>query len=801
MKYFFTTLSLTGLLAFTACTDSEMTGNGTGGTNLEVPEGYHALELKVGGISTGATTKANVVATDDETRVNAMAIFVFKKTGSNDDDASYTYLDYWVMNPRNNGNDMFSGHLFNLGGSGQYRTATIYVPKDAGTVKLVAVTGGRGTNFKVYRSDGTTTGESNLIVGFNDFNEIPVYITPASHPFKDKTLAQVKQMLIAPKERPAAAAAGTTTEIDANYFFGYNESKVSSRQLSMGGITQPLTLSTDRNAEGVDMTIYRHVARIDVVNNSLTISKLDICNLTPLTPFVPDPNSKTATGATHLSTLYTNSATETFEGQTYNYTTEHNLFTKGTDDLKAASYYVYPNEIPAANGTDKPYAPYFRVTIEGTTYRIPFQTRNAKTGAMDAVDLIANHRYTLLINSVGDDYIDYNIIVSDWTAGDEINIDMGKDATAEQLAWTPAIASVEAAGQDAVWQFTHQKATLVFDQLLTSEEELGEKNNWKKIAFKSNRADDMNIWLLTEKGTFQAIDKERTVNAINLNSQKISTMLRMPVMWEYSRESDVQQCSMAPLTSLIDNIVWSGWLGLQNPYNTALISYGKFEEYDRASARNMLGTDLTAPMETLLRMAEVNLTDASTFASCDLIEGTIENGANSLPNTVSIANYESPAADDFKKILPSKTLDDMTSDFETGTVESATIERETLALTNYFAKTGDATSGSIIQWKLIARDATYSRYILLASKWEVAGSQMTVTFCLNKNIDKLPTSYADMNKAFNKKSNCITRRLPVGTYMTSGDPVSVGLNGIAPSDNPTSGYVRPFMTKDALNLK
>lgn len=286
------------LLTAVSCTDEVVTNNGDGGNDPTIPEGLQALTLKVGGVSGGSVTKAGAIAKPEEIEVNDMTIYVFKydpaKGDDDTDDANYTLFDYWTYMKTSiygytaNSRDL---HTFTLGGSGQFRTATIYLPKEAGKVKCLVTTGiglicnPDGKNFNPwliqssYQLSGLDLGNTyadDLAVSGYKYLPYPANILAL-------TLADLKQATwrgLKAANMPKAADDGSASTIPADY---------QKTPLSMMGESDILDIGAQTgNSSQIEATLKRHVSRLDILNtNNLDIRKIELINLPLASNFVP----------------------------------------------------------------------------------------------------------------------------------------------------------------------------------------------------------------------------------------------------------------------------------------------------------------------------------------------------------------------------------------------------------------------------------------------------------------------------------------------------------------------------------
>ena len=449
-----------GLMLSTAsCTDEVVTNNGDGTDSAEVPEGMQALTLKVGGISGGNVTKAGGIAKPEEIEVNDMTIYIFKydpaKGADDTDDANYTLYDYWTyMKTAINGYTANNRliHTFNLGGSGQFRTATIYVPKDARKVKCLVTTGigglfdpsGEVLNVTDVSGYYWTLFSGHVINRQNPYSPVIDHYTYVSYPdhIASTTLDELKKWIwreLKSLNLPKDTDDGAASEIPADYW---------KTPLSMMGETAMMDLNAQSgNSSQIEATLKRHVSRLDIINNNLDIRTIELVNLPLSTNVVPAVDGIEA--ATQI-TLGASKTAKTGDDSVDMYTFE-TVYTKAADILDATTCYVYPN-LPYNTTETEKNTPFIRVKIGDTpdTYILPLRIKN-EDGTFTPVNLKSNHRYTLQLNKLGDNVLDYNIVIEEWQAGADFNVNLGQEVTEKQFNYQPAFLSYT---EDPRWNQT-----------------------------------------------------------------------------------------------------------------------------------------------------------------------------------------------------------------------------------------------------------------------------------------------------------------------------------------------------------
>ena len=441
-----------GLMLSTAsCTDEVVTDNGDGG-NAEVPEGMQALTLKVGGISGGNVTKAGGIAKPEEIEVNDMTIYLFKydpaKGADDTDDANYTLYDYWtymktaISGYTANDRDL---HTFNLGGSGQFRTATVYLPKDAGKVKCLVTTGiglpatpdGRdgyvaniAADFVTLLSGHVVNARNTVTPSIDGYQYAPYSVTVKAWTLEELKKATWRELKLL--DLPKTALGNNPSSISDDYW---------KTPLSMMGISAMMDLGIQTgNSSQIEATLKRHVSRLDIINgNSLDIRKIELINLPFSTNFTPAVDGIEATTQIDLGASKLAAAGDEL-ADSY---TLLKIYEGGTAMTNAITAYVYPN-LPYNTTETAKNTPFIRVSIGNTpdVYILPLRIKN-EDGTYTPVNLKSNHRYTLQLNKLGDNILDYNIVIEEWQAGADFNVNLGKEVTAEQFNYLPILGRVD----------------------------------------------------------------------------------------------------------------------------------------------------------------------------------------------------------------------------------------------------------------------------------------------------------------------------------------------------------------------
>lgn len=601
-----------GLMLSTAsCTDEVVTNNGDGTDNAEVPEGMQALTLKVGGISGGNVTKAGGIAKPEEIEVNDMTIYIFKydpaKGADDTDDANYTLYDYWtymktaITGYTANSRDL---HTFNLGGSGQFRTATIYVPKDAGKVKCLVTTGIEGIikpdkKIAIANVSGNqATFLSGHIADVSDQNNpvIDSYIyTSYSDIVKSTTLDELKKMTwreLKSLNLPKTADDGAASEIPTDYW---------KTPLSMMGETAMMNLSAQSgNSSQIETTLKRHVSRLDIINNNLDIRTIELVNLPFSTNVVPAVDGIEA--ATQI-TLGASKTVKTGHNPVDMYTFE-TVYTKNADILDAITCYVYPN-LPYNTTETAKNTPFIRVSIGDIpdTYILPLRTKN-EDGSYTPVNLKSNHRYTLQLNKLGDNVLDYNIVIEDWQAGADFNVNLGQEVTAAMFNYTPAFSSI-------------MDYNATNNQVIT---DAGKGKAYYYLTASTTPGENATVkWGFITDNTLYPTSESCNTNKLNILKSSTPDQLGQQLSPDYAtgRMADNKAGHLLTLTAATNNTPQYStcWYTLQNPFNTSKSLRLKAEQVIHPTSEQ----DKWAFEETLFAMAETNaLTEgAGTYTVAD----------------------------------------------------------------------------------------------------------------------------------------------------------------------------------------
>lgn len=592
------------LLTAVSCTDEVVTNNDNGGNDPTIPEGLQALTLKVGGVSGGSVTKAGTIAKPEEIEVNDMTIYVFKydpTIGDDDtDDANYTLYDYWtymktaITGYTANSRDL---HTFTLGGSGQFRTATIYLPKDAGKVKCLVTTGigvictPDGTKAYVNLAEQMLlsghrldlTDSNNPTISEYRYVPYPGNISPLTlDKLKKATWRELKEMNM-PKN--ADDTNGSTIPTD------YQKTP-----LSMMGESAMLDIDAQSgNSSQIEATLKRHVSRLDIINgNSLYITKLEIINLPFATNFMPAVDGMEAT--TQL-TLGRSKKPQAGDEPVDSYTL-HAIYDSPSRVMENLTAYVYPN-LPYNTTETAKNTPFFRVSIGGpnpdsptTVYILPLRIKN-EDGTYTPVNFRSNHRYTLVLNKLGDNILDYNIVIEDWQAGADFNVNLGQEVTENQFNYLPAFLSHT---EDPGWNQTIMEGEKAYCYLTDNNPATG---TWKfrtapTLYNGRNKDAQFNILRSASQGGIGTPVKATDYSISETGLGSNPTGFLHTVAYTSTNYSKPQYSTY--------------WYTVQNPYNPRKSTRAKVEYVLHPSNENK---DLYAFEEALFATAETNALPAT----------------------------------------------------------------------------------------------------------------------------------------------------------------------------------------------
>lgn len=610
------------LLTAASCTDEVVTNNGDGGNAPDVPEGMQALTLKVGGISGGSVTKAGVIAKPGEIEVNDMTIYVFKydpAKGSDDtDDANYTLYDYWtymktaITGYTANSRDL---HTFTLGGSGQYRTATIYVPKDAGKVKCLVTTGiglmctSDGEDSYIITSNNS---ESRLLSGhtLNTTNTNSPTISaygyiPYSAEISSFTLEELKKATwreLKSLDLPASSGSEASTILN-DYW---------KTPLSMMGECAMMDIDAQSgNSSQIETTLQRHVSRLDIINgNSLDIRKIELINLPFSTNFVPAVDGMEATTRLTLGGSKASKA----EGEPADHYTHQTVYEKAEAMTKAMTAYVYPN-LPYNTAETEKNTPFILVTIGAdastTVYTLPLRTKN-EDGSYTPVNLKSNHRYTLQLNKLGENFLDYNIVIEEWQAGADFNVNLGDEVTPEKFNYLPALTAVNFDAKTNPSIMDGEKV-YCYTSVASSEKSMPK-------ATESATEDKSLKWQFTTENTLGDDTKlnilvSKSQDGIGTSADEKDPTGTSADKYEISASGGTVTHTVSftnPSTNSID--LYTRWYTIQNPFNPQKsvrrkVEYGFDSSQTGGSIKAMaIGKNQWAFEQTLFSMTETNAT-------------------------------------------------------------------------------------------------------------------------------------------------------------------------------------------------
>lgn len=803
-QFFHLVLACSLLLTAAACTEEVITKDGTDPT---VPEGMQALTLKVGGISTGSVSKAGVIAKPEEVAVEDMTIYVFKydpTLGDDDsDDNNYVLFDYWTyMKTPATGYtaDSRSLHTFTLGGSGQFRTATVYVPKDAGKVKCVVTTGVGGAlsrkNMKIYTLNDMGPGvdvgtllsgigvNTNNIYDFNTFSiENYTYIPFVGNKVWERyyapvTLNDIKQDFWT--ELPlinASYISNTGTTINPKYW---------KTPLSMTGETGLLDIDGQSgNSSQLSTTLQRHVARLDIINNNLAITKIELINLPTMTLLMPAVDGM-PTLPSNIATLIMgrNSTPAAAPGVTTpdepaNTYSSYEAYTgAAATPFSAITRYVYPN-LPYNTTDNTDYMPFIRVTIEGeaTPFILPFQTRNPDTKEVTPVNLKSNNRYTLQFNKLGDNMLDYNIVIAPWVAGEDFTANLGQDVTQTQLDYVPAIT----AGQP--WDDTNNSTQMIGDKLYLYYQTSNPYGcSWKFQTANTLGNTPPNILVSSSPASMGTRINPDDISPDNTNPGYTTQTVTLPFV-------ETNACPYG-----------TSWYVLQNPYNANKYSRVKVEyRVPNATAFN----DMFLMEET--NAAQTSAVTPVAFKSSHYNTEWPDQGALLGPSDANnLLGYPSYTAPDFTKLCPpvddteldgvdlsakiNKTLVD--ADGNSHYMISSASQDAPCLIRLFSTDDINVTPSYLTMWERIkGANGYYIRMVTVLADKEDRWDDVKT----KKSFTALRSLVYNVENGNQGGFNCLTRYLPEGDYWinASGKAVSIQYQTLGKTTD--SGTARAYL--------
>lgn len=597
------------LAGVTSCVSDEVAGPGDNGQG-ELPEG--AITFKIAGINTGSVETRAVgdplIATEAENRVNDLTIFVFTSDTNSNDDADYTYHSYWTSEQGLPKLVEEETNKFSLGGSGQFRTATIVLPKELKYAKFLFLT----ARPRLFRTDATGENATELPKVYNDeLNNAHIY---NNHSFEGMTLAEVKALQM-------IRAAGTTNVPVSKLSYTFNmpafyfalDAADARQALDMTGISAAPVDVAASNAQSLDMTLYRNVVRLDVVNaDRLDITDLKIVNV-PVTTGVENGTPNMAilggTPASTYSLMKEVAGKPTCEGTRYCY--------------------------PAANELQL----YVTVGTGTKPVVLPLETVD---GAK--ISLSRNHRYIINLRKGSESYVDANIVVADWNVGDNVAVDMESGQSTRE----PLINLIEGTGgmdsdnELAFWQGNTKVNTRMHDSYVwgATEAEMPSYCPW--LRFDSPRIGSLGI-----RGYTGAEEMDYR------NAQEVR-VLRYPYNAIESEDGATVRNELAVVP--FGNSC-SFWLLLQNNYAPEKRRVLKVE------VANAFRSSFGVYTPSLMRFAETNVRTDGTLAAFP--EGGFDNPYGLVNSPVSDAlrgqkgaghtlpaEYALPSADQMRNISP-----------------------------------------------------------------------------------------------------------------------------------------------------
>ncbi|WP_455590649.1 FimB/Mfa2 family fimbrial subunit [Bacteroides sp.] len=577
-KQYINTLFACGLLAISviSCTSDDITDTGGNGRG-ELPEG--AITFKIAGINTGAVqTRAvgdPVIATEAENRVNDLAIFVFTSATNSANDADYVYHSYWTNGYVMNGVVNEDRNIFKLGGSGQFRTATIVLPKTVKYAKFLFLT----AHPRLFRMDATGENMTELPRVYNIdeplTGEVHVY---DNHSFEGMTLAEVKALQMVKAGATAnvpVSKLGYTLNLASSYFD--LDAANAADALDMTGISANAIEVSSTNAQNMDMTLYRNVVRLDVNNaDQLDITDLKIVNV-PVTTGVEN-------GAPNMAVLGGTPAS------TYS-------LMKEVDGVLTCqgSRYCYPANNDATNELK------LQVTVgtSVTPIELPIETVDG-----DKVSLLRNHRYIVNLRKSADNYVDANIVVVDWNVGDNVSVDMeaGQNLTEPVISLITGTAGMNSDNALAFWQGTTKVTTRMHDSYIYEGEDVADPAYYPWLRFDMPRVGSLGIRAFVDGSELDYLNQREVAalgNPYNAIESENGTVVR-------------NELAVVPV-----EMACSYWLVLQNNYAPEKRRMVKVE------IGNMLYSSAGVYTPSLMRFAETNVKDDGTLI--DFPEGGYDN--------------------------------------------------------------------------------------------------------------------------------------------------------------------------------
>lgn len=268
--------------------------------------------------------------------------------------------------------------------------------------------------------------------------------------------------------------------------------------------------------------------------------------------------------------------------------------------------YVYPN-LPYNTTETAKNTPFIRVSLGDTpdVYILPLRIKN-EDGTYTPVNLKSNHRYTLQLNKLGDNILDYNIVIEEWQAGADFNVNLGQEVTTEMFNYLPAFLPYTDGDKKTIME--------------------GEKA-YCYLAYNGSTSDTRGTWTFKTASTIApdgTVDADHSNVKFNILKSLSQGGIGTPVETEDYSVSDIGLGS-APQGYIHTVSISSNyqqphystfWYTVRNPYNSRKSIRVKVEGLIHPSSDPQ---NLYAFQETLCKMAETNvLTEgAGTYTVAD----------------------------------------------------------------------------------------------------------------------------------------------------------------------------------------
>ena len=396
MKLFRNLLWLSLAAMLPACSSDETEREDNGGENTDPNRREIVIELQ-NGLRPVAPTRAGIAETD-ENRVQSLDIYVF---ACPEEEGQYTLSDRFCYRADNG---TLPGGAQKLDfkcdeSTGQARV--VFYPRKGMYCHFFCV----ANNTQLTHEDGSP---------YTLFKSLVLSTSPSA----DGTGL-------------ALAAAGSPTEKEFLYLLppplkGGEGGDVLRAPLMMSGATLlPIDLRNPALGSSIrlNMRLTRALARFDIVNNALeshlTITHISLdrgrrrVSLFPIAP-VDDPEG----GDSSLTTY----AEAPFDMPTANLGTTTKAF------------YCYPS--PEADGAALILKGRYALNLTDppvdVSYRIPFEQTTGGTGAR--IDVVHNHRYTLLISKADPNKVDHLLKIEDWADEGSLEQDLDNDLDDPEVA-------------------------------------------------------------------------------------------------------------------------------------------------------------------------------------------------------------------------------------------------------------------------------------------------------------------------------------------------------------------------------